>query len=193
MRNVFWGAALILFGVLLLLDNLDVADFGEMVSQYWPFLIILWGLSIIVKHNRSRTSSPETPPPFATGEQFSGDLLHDSNVFGNIMLSVTSKNFKGGSISTIFGDCNLDLTEAVVAEGDHILRVHSVFGNSLISLPQSSPVSISATAVMGNLSVRGLHKGGLSSAIDSTPPEYTAAPNRLKMLVSKVFGNVRIF
>ena len=34
MRNLFWGFILVMFGVLLLLDNIGIADFGEMIHDY---------------------------------------------------------------------------------------------------------------------------------------------------------------
>jgi hypothetical protein len=42
--RVFWGIIIILFGVLLLLDQLGRLDFGSIISRYWPVLLILIGL-----------------------------------------------------------------------------------------------------------------------------------------------------
>ena len=46
--RIFWGLILIGLGVLFLLDQLGELDFGEMVSQYWPVIFIVLGLSILV-------------------------------------------------------------------------------------------------------------------------------------------------
>src|SRR5437879_1339508 len=127
MRNLFWGISFVLIGGLLLLDNLGVASFSDVFHDYWPVLLIIWGGAILF---RKRTSpvppppagappadvpsqgvpplSPPQPLPFpGTAEpasQISGDLIHQSQVFGDIYNRVTSQSFKGGSVSTVFGD-----------------------------------------------------------------------------------------
>ncbi len=45
-KGYFWGSVLIGFGVLLLLDNLNVIDFGEFIARFWPVFIIIIGLLI---------------------------------------------------------------------------------------------------------------------------------------------------
>lgn len=194
MRNLFWGLLLVIIGVLLLLDNLGYADFGQIMANYWPLILVLWGISILARRGRRRASPPTVatsgspgPPPLGEGE-----LVHQSNVFGDIVTSITSKNFKGGSVSTVFGDCVIDLSTAVVAEGDHDFRVHGVFGDSTITLPSGIAASISASSVFGGLSILGERKDGISTSLEVTTPAYALAKNRLRLSVTKVFGSVRV-
>ncbi len=56
--RVFWGLIIILFGVLLLLDQLGQLDFGWVVSRYWPVLLILVGLSQLFANNFRNTGGP---------------------------------------------------------------------------------------------------------------------------------------
>ncbi|PKP53170.1 MAG: hypothetical protein CVT92_05500 [Bacteroidetes bacterium HGW-Bacteroidetes-1] len=47
-QNVFWGTILISSGLFLLLDRLGYCDFDWWaVGKLWPFLLILWGVSIL--------------------------------------------------------------------------------------------------------------------------------------------------
>ena len=39
------GAIMIAVGVLFLLSNLDVADFGEVMRRHWPLIIVVVGLT----------------------------------------------------------------------------------------------------------------------------------------------------
>ena len=43
--SLFWGLALMGFGVLLLLDQFDIADFGDIVRTWWPMAIVIIGVS----------------------------------------------------------------------------------------------------------------------------------------------------
>jgi len=196
MRNLFWGLILVIFGTLILLNNLGIADFEDVIRDYWPALLILWGALILTRRRREQRSVPvaETVvPPNAGTQSVEGELIHDSNVFGDVWLNITSQSFKGGSVSTIFGDCSVNLSQSVFAEGEHVLRIHSVFGDSSIILPKDAAVSISASSTFGSLTVHDQHKSGFSNDIQNTPPSYESSPRRLKLAITKIFGDVRIF
>ncbi|HYQ85793.1 MAG TPA: cell wall-active antibiotics response protein LiaF [Bacteroidota bacterium] len=188
MRNFYWGFILILFGFLLLLDNLGAIDFKEFISDYWPLLLILWGVSILAR----RRPRPAGASPTETSSQTESELVHQSSVFGNIDVKVTSQQFKGGSISTVFGESFLDLSSTKLAEGEHELRVHGVFGDSRILLPADAAAAISASSVFGELVIFGQRKGGFSSEIQHLTPNYPQATNRMKISITRVFGNINV-
>jgi len=45
----FWGALFIAFGVVLLLNNLELTsiDLGDVISKYWPVLLLFWGFEAV--------------------------------------------------------------------------------------------------------------------------------------------------
>src|SRR5258706_4854130 len=125
MRNLYWGFILIVIGILLLLDNLGVADFGDMIHDYWPLILVFWGLGILLRRRSVSTSpSPAGNPqgdsqemgsqpgvsPGAESQQpgssqfgssagepnqSESELLHQSSAFGDISVNVTSPRFPG--------------------------------------------------------------------------------------------------
>lgn len=211
MRPLFWGIILITFGILMLLDNLGYADIGEVLGNFWPLILVAWGFSIL-RHRREASSASEvvgaqpiggeppvretivdTPPPQpAQGSGLSDELVHQSNVFGDITLRVLSHNFKGGSISTIFGDCYLDFSQGAIAAGDHELRLHCVFGDARVILPRDAAVAIHSSSILGDVAILGERKGGISTNLDATSTTYSSQPNRLKIITNTVFGEIRI-
>lgn len=188
MRNVFWGIILIIFGVLFLLDNMDVIDFGDAIKMYWPLLLVLWGISILVKKKDSELSAVFGD----TVEKVTSELFHESSVFGDLRLEVASENFKGGSISTVFGDCHVDLTKATIAEGEHWLRFSGVFGDVTISLPKDVAVSVSINTLFGDVNVFEERKGGFSPDIRYESQGYGTAPKKLRISASQVFGDITV-
>ena len=48
---LMWGLALIALGVLFQLDQFGIADFGRLVSRYWPVIIIAVGAGKLVSGN----------------------------------------------------------------------------------------------------------------------------------------------
>ena len=207
MRNLFWGITFVLIGLLLLLDNLGYADFEQILHDYWPLLLIVWGGLILFRKKTPKVaSSPPPPPPPETtmgtpqptsnnafqSAIMSGDLVHESQVFGNIVCRVASRNFKGGSISTIFGDAHIDLTGATFSEGDHELKVHSVFGNTFITVHKDAAIAVSASSVFGTLTILGQRKSGFSTDVQMSSASYSSQTRRLRISLSKVFGDARI-
>lgn len=186
-NNLFFGVVLITFGILFLLDNLGMADFGEIIHDYWPLLIIVWGLSILLRR-RSLPAPSSVPADLVTDKE----SYSESTVFGSLYSSISSKSFKGGSISTIFGDCHVDLSKAAIAEGDHNFRVHGVFGRTNIILPPDCAVSVTASSLLGGLSILGQQKNGVATDLTIASPNYPTSSNRLNINVSKIFGEVRI-
>ncbi len=53
--RVFWGLILIAVGILLFLDQMGRVDFGYLISQYWPAIFIIIGLSILIANNFRET------------------------------------------------------------------------------------------------------------------------------------------
>lgn len=49
--RIFWGLLLIVMGVVFLLDRMGRLDFGDLVSDYWPVVFILIGISILLSNN----------------------------------------------------------------------------------------------------------------------------------------------
>ncbi len=219
MRNLIWGFILVTIGILLLFDNLGIADFGEVLHDYWPLLLVLWGIGILAKRNSRRETVPQSPapppspppPPAAeipsaappqpqvppspvppAGPSGPADLVHDSNVFGDLHVQVTSQNFKGGSVSTVFGNSIIDLSNASIAEGDHELRVHTVFGNLTVILRQGMAASVAANTFFGDIVCFGQTRSGMSPDILTATTSFSTATNRLKITVHAVFGSIRV-
>lgn len=64
--SLFWGVLLIGIGVLFLLDNLGILYFDEIISDYWPLILIAIGLKIIVSASGNKKSEePTTEVPQA--------------------------------------------------------------------------------------------------------------------------------
>jgi len=46
--RIFWGLILVLIGGLFLLDRFGMHDFGYYIGRYWPVIIMLVGVSILI-------------------------------------------------------------------------------------------------------------------------------------------------
>ena len=194
-RRPYLGAIiLITLGVLFLLDNLGIADFGTIISTYWPLILILIGIRIFFRYGRSSTqSSPSGSVISGATQESTASMINNSNVFGDVDLKFNSKEFRGGSISNTFGDMNIDLSEIALAEGEQLLKLDGVFGDLHVLVPKDIEIAVTTHSVFGDVRVLGNMKSGFGQEISYSSPNYSAASKKLRIVSNQVFGDVKVW
>jgi predicted membrane protein len=190
------GIGLIILGAVFLLDALRFLDFGEILRTFWPLLLILWGVLVLVR----RTPPTHAPPVGSPSANVMGDVettspedsLNHSNVFGNVSVRMTSQSFRGGKVSTVFGDSRIDLSGGGLAPGEQRLTISGVFGTCTIYLPKGAAYSVSGHTVFGSVRIPDQQRQGVSATVVYESPGYAAADRKLQISVSQVFGDVRV-
>jgi predicted membrane protein len=194
--GLFWGAILIVFGVLFLLDNFYFLDFGDFISTYWPLILVAIGIKILLDHRRQKTDSDEfdsSEPVNTFGETSKVEGISESNVFGDINLNLTSENFRGGSVSNVFGDIKLDISNLKLPEGTTKIYISGVFGDVTVVTPKGVPLKSRLSCVAGDIGIRGSKKEGLFPKLEQTEDLYETSNSKLFISVSIVFGSITIF
>lgn len=188
MRNLTWGIILISLGLLLLLDNMDIVELRHVIRMYWPALLVLWGVAILVRRRESHRMRIFRE----ANDTVDGEHFHESSVFGSLRADVTSQHFKGGSVSTVFGNASIDLSHAVVADGEHRLRVNGVFGDMKLTTPKEVAVAVSGSALFGDVRIFDVKRGGFSLDAQYVSPGYDSAPKKLNIAITVVFGSISV-
>jgi lia operon protein LiaF len=185
---------LILFGVLFLLDNLRLLDIGNIISDYWPLILVAIGLKMILapKKRTSYTSATEVTPGSTSGT-FSTDYLSESRFIGDVNLQVTSKAFQGGTASNFIGDINLDLSGVTLAEGERNLTISGFIGDVTLTAPKNVPYAITASVALGDLTLFGKKENGLGVNRTYKSSEYESAITRLNIRISFFIGDIKVF
>ena len=188
-HRFFWGFFVIGLGLLFLSDNLGIIDFGDFVSRFWPLILILVGLKMILT---KRTS---------TSVHSGGDIdsvddstnVSFSHTFGDVRLKLNSQEFTGGEISNVFGDVEIDLEDIALAPGAHRLNLKGVFGDMIIILPKSAPTNISTNTTFGSVRVKKKTSSGISGVLNYKSDDFDASENTLTVKAHQVFGDIRVF
>ena len=198
------GLILVVIGVILLLDNLGIADLSEILHTYWPLFIVLIGVSLVLRRSDSRwkdwdrTSDNQTPPtqsarPWEPNmKQNSGDRISESTVFGDMNLHVTSKNFQGGDVSAVFGDVDVDMADAELPPGEHTLKVHTVFGSTRLYVPRNIGVIAVADSTFGDVRIFDQVRDGIFQKAEFKSEGYDTAEKRLRIEIAQIFGDVKV-
>lgn len=148
-QNKMSGYILLAVGGFFMLNK--VYDFNINFWQaFWPIVLIFVGGAIIINSNRNRHSgfglrSSNSPDgPFTDA-----DTIDEVTIFSGVEKSVTSKNFRGGKITSIFGGSEINLVQAELTEGQNSIEMVAIFGGATLIVPPDWDVKVDVTAVFG--------------------------------------------
>lgn len=113
---------------------------------FWPALLIGVGLVIISRrgrHNKYDTSSTDPDGTVRT------DYVDDISILGGGMKRFSSKNFKGGTLTAIFGGSEIDLTAAEISPDGSVLDVFTMFGGTKLIVPGNWQVKSDVVSLFG--------------------------------------------
>ena len=105
----------------------------------WPVILIVVGVLFLFRERSSSSSE--------SGE----DTINESSIFSGSKKKISSQNFKGGKVTTIFGGCHLDLRDALPEDGA-VIDIMCVFGGTEIRIPENWRLEVSASPIFGGIS-----------------------------------------
>lgn len=131
-----WRLAVVItaIGAALLLATLDVADIGGVLIS---LVIIFLGLAVVFGRGLRK-------------ETGSGDTVNSFNVFSGTEIASHSDQFRGGSVSAMFGGVAVDLRDALPAPGAE-LDVLAAFGGVEIRVPEGWQVISRGMPLFGGI------------------------------------------
>jgi predicted membrane protein len=149
-ERVGLGVTLIIIGGLFMFDEMAYYfywdfDFKD-VFKLWPLVLVAIGASLIFR------KSQEDKVYEKKNNENTTDWIDEMAIFSGSEKTITSKEFKGGKLTSIFGGTEIDLFNADLAQGTNILDVFVLFGGTDIRVPPDMNVTIKATAIFGGFS-----------------------------------------
>lgn len=165
------GGILLAIGFIFVIDDWFRIDVS--IWDLWPLALVAIGIHIIMRKT-STTDDLNTPNPEDS------DLIEDTAIFGGGDKVITSYNFRGGSLTAIFGGSNIDLTTSKLSPRSARLEIFCLFGGSKIRVPQDWNVEIGVTSIFGATSDKRVLK------------DEAEHPEKLYIKGLVVFGGVEI-
>lgn len=146
-KKVF-GGILTAIGFLFLLPKIfpSIHIEGHVII---PVILIGLGIYIILKQ-RERAARAEIPVDQTSS--MNKDVIDDVAIFGGGTKFIASENFKGGSITAIFGGSEINLVSCKLAEGIQVIDVLAVFGGTTLIVPRDWNVQLNITPIFGGFS-----------------------------------------
>lgn len=136
------GIILVAIGFFFMLPDIIQVPYNFR-ELFWPLLIILVGVLIITKSQKNDKLFSK----WKTEE--SQDLIDDMAIFGGGDRIITTRNFKGGRITSIFGGSNLNLVRSDLAPGTNYIEVFIMFGGTKLIVPEDWSIKIEVISIFG--------------------------------------------
>jgi predicted membrane protein len=152
--------------------------FKEFQNYFIPVALIMVGLAIMLRRRRSKRSF------FEINEYSSNDpdIIDIVAVFSGGERQVTSKNFKGGEITTVFGGVEVNFLNTRIAPQEVHIEVTAVFGGLVLIIPSDWEVVIDVDQVFGGFADKRYF-----------PPDHKSDPSkRIVIKGAVVFGGGEI-
>ena len=148
-EKVGFGITLIIIGGLFMLRDMSWEynwglDFKDVFSL-WPLIFVAIGASLIFRRNELNSYEKKSLND-------DDDAVDEVAIFSGAERNITSKEFKGGKLTAIFGGTELNLMNADLAQGTNILDVFVMFGGTDIKVPTDMNVKLKVTAIFGGFS-----------------------------------------
>lgn len=144
-NDSFLGVILVGIGGFWFLSRFSDFPVRHYLSEYWPILIIIFGIYIILK----RDGRKSLPKENADSNNYDLDYIDDVAILGGGRKNINSQNFKGGKITTILGGSDIDLHESNLAEGNNSLEIIAILGGIDIIVPRDWKVILNVTSIFG--------------------------------------------
>jgi len=142
-----WGLIVLLLGVGFQVEELGWIESGWL-GRFWPVVLIIVGIAILVGARWQPTSRPVTTRP---AEALPEDWTDTVAVLGDRDQRVTSSAWRGGRIVAVMGDVRLDLREASPHPDGAELRITGVMGDVRLRVPEGWSLNVRGTPILGSV------------------------------------------
>ncbi len=155
-QNLF-GFFLIIAGVMFNLAT--VFNYDINLKLMFPLLAIILGVSMVVRPKRKEERDAKKWEKVKSKGGFMGmesetispeDFVDGVSIFGSIRKQVSTKNFKGADLLTLFGGTELNLTQASF-DSKAVVELTTVFGGAEIIVPADWHIKTEMVSVFGGV------------------------------------------
>lgn len=130
--SLLTGGFFMIIGALLILNQWT--DFN-LLTLILPLVLISIGLAIIFSRSNKKVHVD--------------DNIQSFSLFSTAEISSRSTNFQRGTVTTIFGSAEINLRDAIIADGAEV-EVTTFFGGVVLYLPEKVKVNIRGLPIFGD-------------------------------------------
>ncbi|MHA6488674.1 LiaRS two-component regulatory system accessory protein LiaF [Bacillus cabrialesii] len=188
------GSVMYIFAAFLFLKNLFSITFNLFGYAFAAFLIYAGYRLVkgkpIFEPNEKRIDLNKKE----RHEQAKDDKHPDMRSFfiGELQMMKQPFDLNDLNISGFIGDIKIDLSKAMIPEGESTIVISGVIGNVDIYVPSDLEVAVSSAVFIGDINLIGSKKSGLSTKVYAASSDFSESKRRIKVSVSLFIGDVDV-
>jgi predicted membrane protein len=200
-RNLTLGLIFIGIGLIILLSNLEIFYFNidliDLLYTYWPLLLVIWGLSLFRKGRNQEVAESELVPmtsagaipntediPISETRRPQPEQMH--KIIGDIVIRPQGKAIRSASYSVLIGEIFIDLSKAEAPKEPVKIFLNASIGSVRVMLNPAIAYRISATAIIGDVSINENKDSGFQAKLDW---ENEMAGNLVEIHLNTLIGD----
>lgn len=145
--NSLGGIVLVAVGGFWFLSKFSNFPVRYWFSEYWPVLLIIFGLYIILKRDGHSHYHKEVDNN--TDPKLDIDFVDEVSILSGGKRVVNSSEFRGGKITAVLGGVDLDLHKSSLAEGTNFIDLNVMFGGIDLIVPRDWKIIVNVTSIFG--------------------------------------------
>jgi predicted membrane protein len=150
-RRKNFGILLFLLGIFLLVPRIfPWVHYSS--SIVFPIIIILLGIFIITRKRNYDSSRGFNAFHHERANNLSADKIDEIAIFGGGEKIISSENFQGGNVTSIFGGSEIDLTNCKLAPGVNVIEILAIFGGNTFIVPKDWNIRTDVFPLFGGFS-----------------------------------------
>ncbi len=114
------------------------------------------------------------------------------NLIGDIHYTRDQFELHDMTISNGFGDIKIDLSKAIIPEGETVIILQGLIGQINVYVPDDLATSIQANSLIGDVTLFYQKHKGINQQLHITTPGYKNKPRRVKLVLSVAIGEVKV-
>ena len=146
-KNSLGGVILVAVGGYWFLSRYSDFHVKYWLVEYWPILLILFGIYIILKRDGHRKIDNINNTD--STDKIDIDYIDEVAILGGGRKVLNSTNFKGGKVTTVLGGVDIDLHECSLAEGTNFIDLTTIFGGVDLIVPRDWKIIVNVTSIFG--------------------------------------------
>lgn len=128
--------------IIVIASFIQLAVLGISIGSLWPLILIIIGLAIIFGQRGFRKSDGQVSED--------SDSVNVVGVLGSTKRLSAAQAFKGGQVTSVLGEVEIDLRGATMADGPVTLEVTSILGEVKLKVPSQWSVNVENATLLGD-------------------------------------------
>lgn len=196
-RQFGWGAFIVLFSSLLIMDRFGLIAFEFLdVWKLWPLLLIYFGLAMLFRNKKIKviyqTDFPSAkqidkiPAPETTLKKIRGVSI------GKVTFKKQNWAVEPMDLYNMVGEYFIDFSKGFIPDRETPIRVRGWVGEVKMLIPEDVPVKIDAVIGVGEVKLFDYAQEQIKHVVAYKSDDYDDAVRKLNITIELKIGSVRI-